>query len=148
MEIRRASETEMLALWGYGIDTRISPTARFFSENISSGNAEFWAIDDGGKLIAELYVFKNLEDKDFADGMTKGYLCSFRVSNEYQGKGLGSWLLENVLGHMKKCEFKVATIGVDESEEANIRLYNRFGFENKIKECFVDPCALDERMTP
>ena len=42
--------------------------------------------------------------------------------------------------------FRRATIGV--SEERNERLYRRLGFTDTVKRCFVDPCAMDEKMRP
>lgn len=146
--IRQASSDEMLALWGFKNPDDISPTARFFAENIRSGNAEFWTIDHCGALIGELYLFKALADKDFADGRTRAYLCAFRIQKEYRGQGLGSRLLEAVLARLRDCGFSTVTIGVDESEEDNIRLYRRHGFLTKIKDCTVDPCSLDSQMNP
>ena len=67
MLIRKATGEEMLKLWGYQDDISASPTARFYYRHISSGNAVFWTLDNGGDLIGELYVFMNLDDKDFAD---------------------------------------------------------------------------------
>lgn len=148
MKIRKATEQEMLTLWGRQNDNKISPTARYFSENILSENAEFWTIDNNGNLIGELYVFKNLNDKDFADGHTKVYLCAFRISREYRGRGLGSRLMRTVLAHIKDSGFSSVTIGVDKTEEANVRLYKRFGFTNKIKDCYIDPCDMDDEMKP
>lgn len=138
----------MSALWGFQNNRELSPTARFFSENIQSGNAEFWTIDHCGALIGELYVFKKLMDSDFADGHTKAYLCAFRIHRDYRGQGLGSRLMQTVLSHLRDCGFRTATIGVDETEEANIRLYRRHGFHRKIKDCLTDPCDLDEQMKP
>lgn len=146
MEIRKATEKEMLALWGYRNCDALSSTARFFSKNILSGNAEFWTIDNNGELIGELYAFKNLMDKDFADGRTRAYLCAFRISESYRRKGFGSRLMEAVLAHIKGCGFSSVTIGVEETGEANIRLYKRFGSDTKIKDCFVDPCDMDNEM--
>ena len=42
--------------------------------------------------------------------------------------------------------FKRATIGV--SDERNERLYHRLGFSEKVKDCYSDPCDLDENMRP
>ena len=64
MQIRRAKGEEMLALWGCRDIDRAAPTARFFYDSISAGNAVFWALDKDGELIGELYAFLNLEDKD------------------------------------------------------------------------------------
>ena len=148
MIIRQATSGEMLSLWEYNSYEEASPTACFFAENIDSGNAVFWTIEEEGELIGELYVFFNLEDKDFADGKTTAYLCAFRIKKEYRGKGLGSRLMEHALKDLRERGFKTATIGVDSTEEANTRLYHRLGFTEKIKDCFEDPCDVDEDMRP
>ncbi len=49
---------------------------------------------------------------------------------------------------MKTRGFRRATIGVSESEPQNLRLYRRFGFAEKVKDCRADPCAMDENMQP
>lgn len=138
----------MLKLWGYQDENTASPTAKFFYRNISSGNAIFWTLDNGGELIGELYVFLDLEDKDFADGKNAAYLCAFRVKKEYRGQGLGSRLMEAALAELKEIGFRGATIGVGSDEPLNIKLYRRFGFNVKIKDCFYDPCGMDENMQP
>ena len=147
MHIREATSEEMLTLWGRQDDT-ISTTARFFCDNIDSGNAIFWTIDNGGELIGELYAFRDLSDKDFADGINTAYLCAFRVKEEYRGHGLGSSLLEHATAKLKKMGFRNITIGVGSDEPQNIRLYGRFGFTEKIKDCHYDPCGLDENAQP
>ena len=42
MEIRKATGDEMLALWEYPDPENASPTARFFYQNITSGNTDFF----------------------------------------------------------------------------------------------------------
>ena len=144
MFIRQATENEMLALWGETTDN-MRPTSSFFFENIRSKNAELWAYDDDGRLAGELFVFKSLDDKDFANGRDKAYLCAFRISKELQGQGYGTKLISHVIDHLKKNGIKTVTIGVGETEDANIRLYHRLGFLEKIKDCNADPCDVDER---
>lgn len=148
MIIRKATADEMLTLWGYEDIDHASPTARFFYRNISEGNAAFWALDNSGELIGELYVFLDLEDKDFADGNNTAYLCAFRVKKEYRSRGLGSNLMEKAFAELKKNGFHKATIGVESNEQENIRLYSHLGFIEKIKDCHYDPCGLDENMQP
>lgn len=148
MKIRKATEQEMLSLWGYKNIDSVSPTALFFAKNISSGNAEFWTLSDNGQIIGELYIFWELGDKDFADGNNRAYLCAFRIKNEYRGKGYGGSLLKKVLEYIKNKGIQTVTIGVNETEKHNIRMYYRFGFINKIKDCFEDPCNIDSEMKP
>ena len=148
MQIRKARGEEMLALWGYPKLDAASPTTRFFYQNIASGNAVFWALEHEGALIGELYVFFDLADKDFADGKTTAYLCAFRVKEGFRGQGLGSRLMGTALAELKALGFRRAAIGVSESEPRNLRLYRRFGFTEKIKDCRADPCAMDEHMRP
>ena len=145
---RKAAGSEMLKLWGYGDEDRAPPTARFFYRNLSSGNAVFWTVDRDGELIGELYAFFDLEDRAFADGKSTAYLCAFRVKEGFRGQGLGSRLMETALGELKARGFRRASIGVSESEPQNLRLYRRFGFTEKGKDCRADPCSMDEHMRP
>ncbi|MBR6920929.1 MAG: GNAT family N-acetyltransferase [Clostridia bacterium] len=148
MIVRKSGSREMLGLWGYESAEEASPTARFFCRNIDSGNAVFHALYDGGAIAGELYVFRKLDDTDFADGKTTAYLCAFRVEKEYRGKGYGSLLMNTALAELKKEGFEYAAIGVGMTEEANIKMYKHMGFTTKIKDCYADPCAVDENMMP
>lgn len=148
MRIIQRGGREMLTLWGYGSLDAAPPTARFFYVNIESGNALFWALEDAGAIVGELYVFRELEDRDFADGVTTAYLCAFRVREEYRGRGFGSRLMETSLADLRARGFRRATIGVGMDEEANKAMYRHMGFETEIKACYADPCAMDEQMRP
>ena len=148
MRIRKASGEEMLKLWGYEEGEKISATAEFFCRSINSGNAVFWTVEHEGNLIGELYMFKELEDHDFADGGTTTYLCAFRVKKEYRGKSLGSRLLRKALDELKQEGFTHATIGVNPDEVQNVNLYRHLGFRTKVKDCFLDPCGFNADKTP
>ncbi len=73
-------------------------------------------------------------------------MCAFRVKKEYRGQRLGSRMMETVLADLKSIGFQRATIGV--SEDRNKKQYRRLGFITKIKDCYFDPCAMDENMMP
>ena len=148
MDIRKSYSADLLTLWEYGSYEEASPTAKFFCGNIDSGNADFWAVYDGDEIVGELYSFKNMEDKDFADGSNTAYHCAFRIEKEYRGKGHGSSLMNTVLEDLKASGFTRATIGVGMDEEDNKNMYRHMGFTTKIKDCFEDPCAMDENMRP
>ena len=138
----------MLELWEYPDVNTAPPTARYFYNNIETGNAVFWTVENEGELIGELYVFYNLDDKDFADGKNTAYLCAFRIREDFRGKGIGTALLREVLARLKAAGFTRATIGVGPEEERNIKLYRNQGFVTKIKDCYFDPCAVDDNMRP
>ncbi len=144
MRIRKADQNEMMALWG----NKNPAAGGFFYHILQDGTAEFWAIEHRGALIGELYAVYNLEDKDFADGKQTVYLCAFRIRKDYRCQGLGTRLMLHVLEHIKAQGYRRVTIGVDAGEEANIRLYRRLGFTQKIKDCTIDPCDRDEQMQP
>lgn len=146
MQIRRATGEEMLRLWGYSDAETATPTARFFYRSLADGNAVFWTVEHGGELIGELYAFLALSDRDFADGATTAYLCAFRVRKGFRGQGIGKKLMETALAELKTMGFCRATIGVDDAR--NERFYRRMGFTRKVKDCYVDPCAMDENMQP
>lgn len=145
MFIRQANEDEMLAFWKETAEN-MRPTSAFFYENIKNNNAQFWTYDDNGRLAGQLFVFKSLDDKDFADGEERAYLCAFQISKDLRGKGYGTKLISHVLNHLKDEGIQTVTIGVGETEESNIRLYRRLGFLEKIKDCYADPCDVDENM--
>ena len=70
------------------------------------------------------------------------------VRKDFRGQGLGSRLMETVLADLRAEGFQRVTIGVGPEEEQNVRLYRRMGFSGKIKDCYMDPCAMDENMRP
>ena len=146
--VRQSSAGDMLSLWGYSNCDEATPTARFFYDNIESGNAIFWSLCDEENIVGELYAFLNLEDNDFADGKSTAYLCAFRVNKEYRGMGYGSMLMNTALSDLKSKNFSIATIGVGMDEEGNKKKYDHMGFNRKIKDCYFDPCARDKNMKP
>lgn len=142
MLIRQGTIKEMLSLWYK------KNTSDFFVAMIIADDAEFWTIDYKNKLIGELYIFKDLDYKHFADGATTVYLCAFRVSEEFQGKGFGTKLMDRVFKRIEQLDFKYVTIGVEEAETANMKLYSRMGFSEVVKICDFDPCDVKEDYSP
>ena len=69
-----------------GIKNKIKKHLTFLIKSV------IWALDHDGALVGELYVFYELEDKDFADGKRTAYLCAFRVRKDFRGRGLGTKL--------------------------------------------------------
>jgi ribosomal protein S18 acetylase RimI-like enzyme len=137
MYIRQGTVDEMLSLWYKKY------TSEFMADNINNNKAEFWTVELDNRLVGELYAFFELDDKDFADGKTTAYICAFRIVDEMQGKGLGTKLLLKVLERLSDLGYLYATIGVEPEEIANIKLYNKLGFTEKMKTLSFDPCDVD-----
>lgn len=57
-------------------------------------------------------------------------------------------MLKEVLEYIKNKGIQIITIGVDKTEVQNIKMYRKFGFTDKIKDCFQDPCNVDNDMKP
>ncbi len=142
MIIRQATIEEMLAIW-YKFHT-----SDFFAENMQKENMEFWGIEYHKRLIGELYLFKELNDRDFADGSTTAYLYGFQIEPLLRGKGLGTKLMNRVLQRVRELNFNYVTLGVEADHEANIRLYKRMGFTEEIKMVTENPCDVDENFRP
>lgn len=148
LQVRLATGEEMLALWGCPALSSAPPTARFFYRQIVTGGTLFWALAERGEIVGELYAFLALDDRDFADGKNTAYLCAFRVRKDRRGQGFGSRLMRTALRELKSRGFSGVTVGVGRTETRNRLMYHHFGFCRKIKDCFADPCSLDENMQP
>ena len=126
----KTSELSMLTqLFNYkDIDDMITENTR----SIKNGIVDIFALFDDGKLIGELHVKYDNKDKDFAEKGKRAYLFAFRIHKEYQGKGLGSYLLKTVIDELNANGYHELTVGV---EDDNIRaryMYEKYGFINPI----------------
>lgn len=72
----------------------------------------------------------------------------FPHSERLAGAGPRHGPLEHAAAQAGREGFTQLTVGVEYSEEANIRLYRRLGFTEFIKDCVFDPCSMDENMEP
>lgn len=137
---RKGTLEEMQQIWPFAHNQ----TFRYFYNQIAYGNAEFWTAEVQKQPIGELYLFKCLPDATFADGYSKAYLCAFRIISTLRDRGYGSGLLQAVCQRARQLGFSALTIGVEENQPQNMRLYQRFGFTKLLQSCNVDPCDFDE----
>ena len=103
------------------------------TRNIENGIVDIFALFDDSKLIGELHVKYDNEDKDFAKKGKRAYLFAFRIHKDYQGKGLGFYLLKTVIDELNANGYHELTVG---GEDDNIRA--RYMYE---KHCFVHPIS-------
>ena len=138
----KISSARLLSCWAdEGIGWMLSPAAEFAAREIDGGNMEAWTAQCGEEITALLLLVKALPDRDFADGEGRCYLWGFRVTPALRGQGIGTALLRRVLARARELGFREASIGVEEREEANLRLYRREGFTKPVKTALYDPCT-------
>lgn len=130
--VRKLQTTELTILtelFNYkDVDDMIAENTR----NIENGIIDIFALFGDNKLIGELHVKYDNEDKDFAEKGKRAYLFAFRIHKDYQGKDLGSYLLETVIDQLSSIGYHELTVGV---EDDNIRaryMYEKYGFTNPI----------------
>ena len=111
------------------VDDMIAENTR----DIENGVIDIFALFDGDKIIGELRVKYISDDNRFTKKGKRAYLYAFRINENYQGKGLGSYLLENVLTMLKESGYSEFTVGV---EDNNARA--RYMYE---KNSFIEPIA-------
>jgi ribosomal protein S18 acetylase RimI-like enzyme len=147
MIVRIGSIEELKLLW----ENNNSPTQRYFINGIEKGDIEFWIVEDeeNRRLVGELYIFWDSEDKDEANGKDRAYLCAFRINEDYRGRGLGSKLMKGVLERVVEKGFHEITIGVDNNDADRLsQMYKSWGFSQIIKCANIDYHFLDINNQP
>lgn len=128
-KLKTSELTILTELFNYkDVDDMIAENTR----NIENDIIDIFALFEDDKLIGELHVKYDNEDKEFAEKGKRAYLFAFRIHKDYQGKGLGSYLLETVIDQLSSIGYHELTVGV---EDDNIRaryMYEKYGFTNPI----------------
>lgn len=97
-------------------------------KDIENGSIDVFALFDGDKIIGELRAKYISDDNRFAEKDKRAYLYAFRIHENYQGKGLGSYLLENVLTILKESGYSEFTVGVEDNNARARYMYEKNGF--------------------
>lgn len=132
MKIKRGTSQEMLVLWNGRFESFVDDHV----SKIDSGIQEVWLMEDEekGKLIGELHILWDSEDKDQANGVDTAYIMAFRIDPAYQGKRLGTLLMKRVIERIKEKGFAKATIGADNYDLKLRVMYENWGFTRMVKE--------------
>ena len=63
----------------------------------------------------------------------EGYINNLAIKKEYQGKGYGKMLFEDLLERAQKFEVKTLTLEVEDDNTRAINLYKKYGFQEEGK---------------
>lgn len=99
---------------------------------MENGMIDIFALFLGDGLVGELRVKYDDRDHRFAEKEKRAYLYAFRVQEEYQGKGFGSFLLETVLNILCQKSYREVTVGVEDDNAKAYHIYQKHGFSEKV----------------
>ncbi len=98
------------------------------TRDIENGVIDIFALLDRDKIIGELRVKYISDDNRFTEKGKRAYLYAFRIHKKYQGKGLGNFLLENVLTLLAENGYNEFTVGVEDDNAKARYMYEKYGF--------------------
>ncbi len=102
------------------------------TKEIENGVIDIFGLFDGDKIIGELRAKYISDDNRFAIKDKRAYLYAFRIHKEYQGKGLGNFLLENVLNILQENGYSEFTVGVEDDNLKARYMYEKHWFTEPI----------------
>ena len=98
------------------------------TNDIQNGMIDIFVLYDKDVLIGELHVRYESDDENYAIRGRRAYMFAFRIREDFQNKGYGTYLLKTVLSLLKEngyCEF---TVGVEDDNFRAIHMYQALGF--------------------
>ena len=128
MIVRKLKATEISILTNLFYYKDINDMIAENTRDIENGVIDIFALFDGDKIIGELRVKYISDDNRFTEKDKRAYLYAFRIHENYQGKGLGSYLLENVLTILKENGYSEFTVGVEDNNARARYMYEKNGF--------------------
>lgn len=102
------------------------------TRDIENGTIDIFALFDMDKIIGELRVKYISDDNRFTEKGKRAYLYAFRIHKKHQGKGLGNFLLENVLKILAENGYSEFTVGVEDDNARARYMYEKNGFTEPI----------------
>ena len=98
------------------------------SQDIQNGVIDIFVLYKNDVLIGELHVMYESNDENFAVRGRRAYLFAFRVREDFQNKGYGTYLLKNVLAILKENGYREFSVGVEDDNFRAIHMYQALGF--------------------
>lgn len=78
--------------------------------------------------IGHIFIQLRSSNTRIADGVSRAYLYSFRVMDLFQGKGIGTRLIQEAESILIDRGFGIVTIAVAKDNNGALRLYERLGY--------------------
>lgn len=98
------------------------------TQDIQNEMIDIFVLYDNDVLIGELRVKYESDDENFAIRGRRAYLFAFRVREDFQNKGYGTYLLKTVLSVLEENGYYEFTVGVEDDNVRAIYMYQALGF--------------------
>ena len=98
------------------------------SQDIQNGVIDIFVLYKNDVLIGELHVMYESNDENYAVRGRRAYMFAFRVREDFQNKGYGTYLLKNVLAILKGNGYREFTVGVEDDNFRAFHMYQALGF--------------------
>lgn len=122
--IKSEELSALTALFDYeSVENMIAENRRM----IESGAGDIFCLYFNERLIGELHVLYDATEND-EPHKCRAYLSAYRIHKEFQGRGLGKFLLRTVIQRLTACGYPELTIGVEDDNDRAKHIYERFGF--------------------
>ena len=105
------------------------------ARRITSGKHSIFLLLDGGDLIGELHVTWRSDDPLIAIDGQRAYLSAFRIREDKQGYGFGSFLLDSVIRSIEQAGYREITVGVEDDNARARHMYKKRGFTERVARC-------------
>ncbi|MDE5576832.1 MAG: GNAT family N-acetyltransferase [Oscillospiraceae bacterium] len=110
------------------IDDMLAENASLIQNRI----IDIFILLEGEKLIGELHVSYESEDRLEAIRGGRAYLSAYRVHKDFQGMGLGKFLMKSVIDTLAAEGYSEFTVGVEDDNDRALHIYKKFGFSQVI----------------
>ena len=101
-------------------ETPLNVALKYAREAVSSGSSLLYILKKGGKVVASVSV-----DTDFGTN----YFFGLAVDQDFQGQGLGSYLLLASMQDLNKLNGQEFQIVVEKQNSRALKLYKKLGFK-------------------
>ena len=101
------------------------PELRMYYEDFDSGRADVCLVaEDGGRVVGAAWT-RIMNDYGHVDDETPSFAIS--LYREYRGQGIGTGLMQGMLGLLKSKGFRRTSLAVQKANYA-VRMYEKVGF--------------------
>ncbi|MBQ8371382.1 MAG: GNAT family N-acetyltransferase [Clostridia bacterium] len=128
MELKKLGVQELYVLTELFDYNNVEQMISECTNDIQNGMIDIFVLYDKDVLIGELHVRYESDDENYAIRGRRAYMFAFRIREDFQNKGYGTYLLKTVLSLLKEngyCEF---TVGVEDDNFRAIHMYQALGF--------------------